>query len=73
VTAGIIPEGIAGVTKDGKFGYIDTTGKYVIAPKFKKGFAFRDGIAQVCDAEVCGYITRKGERLWPRAAAIRKP
>jgi len=57
-------EGLAGVTKDGKFGYIDKAGTFVIAPLFHKGGAFHNGIAQVCNA-TCGYIDRRGAAIWP--------
>lgn len=60
-------EGLAGVTKNGKFGYVDKTGAYVIGPTFTKGFEFRDGIAEVCNSNVCGYIDRHGTRIWPKA------
>jgi hypothetical protein len=62
-----LSEGLAGVTKNGKFGYVDKTGAYVIGPTFTKGFEFRDGIAEVCDSKVCGYIDKHGTRIWPKA------
>jgi hypothetical protein len=49
VVPGLSADGLWTKTKNGKFGYIDQHGKFVISPTFKKGFAFKAGIARVCD------------------------
>ena len=49
VAPGLSADGLWTKTKNGKFGYIDQHGKFVISPTFKKGFAFKAGIARVCD------------------------
>jgi hypothetical protein len=59
-------EGLAGVTRDGKFGFIDKSGAYVIAPEFRKGARFRNGVAEVCDSRVCGYVDKQGRLIWPK-------
>ncbi len=41
-------------------GFIDTHGKFVIAPQFDEGRSFSDGLAAVCVKEKWGYIDTKG-------------
>ncbi|MBP95322.1 hypothetical protein CMK18_05175 [Candidatus Poribacteria bacterium] len=43
----LFSEGIAGVKVDGKWGYIDKTGKYITHPKFDKVNSFKEGRANV--------------------------
>jgi hypothetical protein len=40
-------EGLAKVKVDGKYGYIDTTGKLAIAPQFHYAYNFSEGLAKV--------------------------
>ncbi|NEQ46299.1 MAG: WG repeat-containing protein [Leptolyngbya sp. SIOISBB] len=47
--------------KDGKIGYIDKRGEFVIEPQFVQAASFHEGLAAVCVAEAaCGYIDRAG-------------
>jgi len=59
----------------GKYGYIDKTGRMVIAPQFAKAEQFYGGLAFVCfDSTVpvdpaelhqpCGYIDHSGKFIW---------
>nr|MBA3352760.1 WG repeat-containing protein [Blastocatellia bacterium] len=54
-------EGLASVKKDGKYGFIDTSGKLVIAPAFDKAGVFSRGLAAVIMDGNVGYINKKGE------------
>jgi len=49
------------VLKDGKWGYIDTTGKVVIQPQFVKARFFREGLAAVMVGIKWGYIDTTGK------------
>lgn len=40
-------EGLALINDKGKMGYMDTTGKIVIVPKFNEAFDFKNGLAKV--------------------------
>src|SRR5262249_47671462 len=57
-------EKLAAVSLNGKYGYIDKTGKMVIEPKFSGAGEFHEELASVCTGtgEVCkyGYIDRSG-------------
>ena len=68
-------EGLAMVQKKdgGKFGFVDTKGKWVIAPKWDDpmGYGyFSGGVARVADKSKGpkwrGWIDRSGNLLWPR-------
>lgn len=45
---------LALVRDDGKFGYIDKTGKYVIDPKFDNAKTFSNGLAAAIDGKSWG-------------------
>lgn len=47
----------------GRFGYIDKTGKAIIAPKFEAAFPFRGGRALVYDGKFWSYIDKNGNDL----------
>lgn len=47
--------------RDGKEGYINTNGEYVIKPQFDKAFDFSCGYASVGKKGEWGYINEKGE------------
>ena len=53
--------GLAAVAKSGKWGFIDTTGKWVIDPQFEEAGLFADGLAPVLVGGRWGYIDRKGK------------
>lgn len=54
-------EGLAPVSENGLFGYIDCSGKFVIAPQFASARAFSDGIASVREGT---YPQAAGKALW---------
>lgn len=55
-------EGMACAEIDGKWGYIDKTGNFVISPKFDEAEDFSsDGVAVVKIDESYGFIDKKGE------------
>jgi serine/threonine protein kinase len=65
-------EGLAAVVQDGKLGYIDTTGKFVIAPQFEfdlisilrdGAYQFSEGMARIAIAHEWGYIDKDGDFL----------
>ena len=74
-------EGLAWVcNKDGKFGYIDKTGKVIIPFRYEACYDdeselyyqqpcydFHDGLARICDktTEKYGYIDREGNEVFP--------
>lgn len=53
-------EGVAGVRIDGKYGYVDRTGKRVIDPRFDLAGEFRNGHAEVVVGGHTGIIDRSG-------------
>jgi hypothetical protein len=53
---GDFSEGLAPVTIDNKIGYIDTSGKVVVEPRFIKGWGFSDGVARVIESGPCKYF-----------------
>jgi len=50
-------------TKDGKYGYIDRTGRVVIPFEYDEAYGFFDGFAVVGTDGHRGYINTKGEKL----------
>lgn len=50
-------EGLAVARANGKYGYVNTHGEWVIAPQFSNARSFSDGLAAVCDGERWGYIS----------------
>lgn len=56
----IFREGLAAMPLDGKYGYIDKTGNYVISPRFEYAFPFTGERALVKQNGKFGYIDRKG-------------
>jgi hypothetical protein len=49
------------ILQDGKWGYIDKTGKIVINPQFDNAWRFNDGLAKVRFGEKYGFIDKKGK------------
>lgn len=54
-------EGLCAIKKDGKWGYMDKTGKIVIDCSFDEAKSFSEGLAVVKKDGKCGYINNKGE------------
>lgn len=50
----------------GKWGYIDSTGKQVISPKFDLANSFSEGLAAVKVKDKCGYINKLGKAVVKR-------
>jgi WG containing repeat len=46
---------------NGKYGYIDRTGKLVVKPQFDYGWSFYEGLAQVQVGQKWGYIDYTGK------------
>jgi hypothetical protein len=55
-------EGLAAVRLDRKWGYIDASGKVVIAPRFGDSSSFNGGVAVVNNGD--NRINRSGEVIW---------
>ncbi len=53
------------IREDGKFGYIDNTGKIVIPVQYENTFGFREGLAGVRINGKHGYIDRTGKLVIP--------
>ena len=51
---------LAVVREDGKVGYIDKSGAYVIEPQYEKAKSFSDGRAAVEQDEMWGFIDTTG-------------
>ena len=63
-------EGMAAVNKDGKWGFIDTSGNEVVACIYDRVLNFSEGLASVTVGTVltgmkCGYINKTGETIIP--------
>ena len=48
------------ILKDGMWGYIDASGKVVIAPRFRRAADFSEGLAAVLDGKSFGYLDPAG-------------
>jgi hypothetical protein len=53
-------DGLLGVTVDGKHGFIDLTGRIVIAPTFDFAWQFSEGLASAWQNGLAGFIDRTG-------------
>lgn len=58
-------EGLASVRKDGKYGYIDKSGKEIIPFIYDNAYAFSEGLACVRKQEKWGYIDKSGKTVIP--------
>lgn len=56
-------EGKCWFTKDGKYGYIDNTGKIIIPPQFQLALDFQQGIARIVKNGKTGLIDAQGNYL----------
>ncbi len=63
--AGAFREGLAKVKKDGKYGYIDKTGREVIPLIYYSAYDFIEGLARVEKDGKCGYIDKTGKVVIP--------
>ena len=58
-------ESMAVVRKDGKYGYIDVSGRMVIPVKYQDAGSFSAGLAPVCLYGKYGYVDKSGEMVVP--------
>lgn len=56
-------EGLAATATDGKHGYINKSGNFVITPKFDGVYPFKDGIARVQIGKKIGFIDKAGSYI----------
>lgn len=56
-------EGLAAVQQNDKWGFIDRTGKIVIAPQYDDAFGFSEGLANVQQNGEFFSINKQGERM----------
>ena len=54
-------DGIAVVIKDGKYGYLNQSGKEIISCKFECALNFSEGLAAVKENSKWGFINKKGD------------
>jgi hypothetical protein len=62
--AGEFQDGLAAVCVSGKWGYVDTNGRWVITAQFTSGSSFEHGLARVTWADGYGYINQNGTVIW---------
>ncbi len=55
-------EGYAAVKAGGLWGYIDSTGRQIVKPTFRKAYEFRNGLAKVSTADMWTYVNKYGEK-----------
>ena len=53
-------EGLAPVEQQGRWGFVDTQGRQVIAPQFENAMPFSEGLAEVLQGGKWGFIDRTG-------------
>jgi hypothetical protein len=58
---------------EGKYGYVDASGKIVIAPRFDGADAFSEGLAVVLDSGRFGYIDPRGTLAIPAVYRHARP
>ena len=63
----IFSEGLALVQsmQNGKYGYIDSSGKFIIPPRYDIAFLFREGLAAVSKEGRYGFIDKIGKEVIP--------
>lgn len=68
-------DGHCAVKRDGKWGYIDRTGRIVVETLYKKATKFNGGVAQVEDfSGMHHWITPAGRKLWSQNPnEVKKP
>ncbi|MDO4649121.1 MAG: WG repeat-containing protein [Eubacteriales bacterium] len=55
-------DGLAGAANEnGEWGYIDTTGAWVIEPQYERATNFQEGLAAVMSGDLWGFINESGE------------
>jgi hypothetical protein len=59
--AGMFSEGLASAAKEGRWGFINKSGEWVVEPRFEDALHFSQGLAGVRADGKWGFINRKGE------------
>lgn len=57
---------------DGKWGFMDKTGKIVIDPQFVNTWFFNEGLVRVYAKDKNGYINRQGQWVWQTSNNVTK-
>ena len=57
----VTSDGLIAFKSNGKWGFVDTTGKVVIEPKYEEAKSFSNGMAAVCKNNKWGFIDTSGE------------
>lgn len=57
----VFSDGLSMISKNGKFGYVDTKGQIVIEPQFEEASSFSDGLACIKSGVRYGYINKEGK------------
>ena len=60
-------DGMAVYERNGKFGYLDSTGRVAIPARYEVAKDFHDGMAYVSEGGKWGYIDKKGAVVIPIA------
>jgi WG containing repeat len=63
--AGPFSEGLAAAKADGKFGYINAAGTFVIKPSYEQATPFSEGLAAVKIDGLYGFIDKSGRAVIP--------
>ena len=58
-------DGLAGVQKDGKYGYIDKEGKVIIPFEYDDAKSFSEGLAAVKKDGKYGFVDKEGNEVIP--------
>ena len=58
-------KGLADVTLNGKWGYIDKTGREIIPFKYDMAYAFGEGLVAVCLNDKFGFVDKRGKEIIP--------
>lgn len=75
-SVGVMSEGFANFTREGKIGYVDRSGRVIVESDFERADQFSDGFAAVKMAGRWGYIDKNGkvaiEPIFERAERFRE-
>ena len=56
-------EGMAAVKQDGKWGFLDSTGKLVVPLKYTDAMSFHNNLAIVSNGSSYGFIDKTGKEI----------
>ena len=63
--ARVFSEGLAPVSRGGKWGYIDKAGRFAVEPRFDEAWPFSEGRARVRLGDLYGFVDLRGELVVP--------